>query len=281
MYFLQKYIKMPYIILIKSTKNVIKQDGIEYSGYLAFLSILSLFPFLIFLVSITSIFDNFNIGIELIILFEDVIPKNIIKALIPRLEEIVTSPPQSLLTIAIIGTIWTASSTVEGLRTALNRAYLVKSPPKYIFRRLLSILQFFIIVFSIILIVLILVILPIILKKINITSSWNINYNIYHYIIYIVLIIGTSSLYYIIPNTKQTILNTFPGSIVCVILWMLISNIFSFYIKEFNQISLLYGSLAGIICALVFFYLMSLIFIIGAKFNFYFRRVYKRQKIYK
>ena len=81
-------------------------------------------------------------GFVKFILDNEIVPENVMRGLEPRLGEIASGPPQGLLTIAILGAIWTASSAVEGLRTILNRAYRVKTPPAYIWRRLLSVAQF-------------------------------------------------------------------------------------------------------------------------------------------
>ncbi len=118
----RKFILLPYYILRSSINDTIRQDGIEHAGYLAFLSILSLFPFLIFLFSIVTYFGDSKICSHLIYVVLNNLPTNISTSLLPRVSEIVNGPPQGLLTVAIIGIIWTASSAVEGLRTILNRA---------------------------------------------------------------------------------------------------------------------------------------------------------------
>jgi membrane protein len=77
-------------------------------------------------------------------------------------------------------------------------------------------------------------------------------------------------IYYVIPNTKQKIKNTLPGAIICVILFWLILQLFVLYLQNFNQFNLLYGSLAGIVATLMFFFLVGLAFITGAEFNYHF-----------
>ncbi len=261
--------------------SAVRKDGIEHAGYLAFLSILSLFPFLIFAVSIAGNFGQTEVGIRLVNFILQNIPKNISDSLGSRITEITNGPPQSLLTIAIIGIVWTASSMVEGMRTIFNRSYRVFSPPTYLWRRFLSILQFFIIVFVILATSLILIVIPAILKKIEAVMgiSFNINYDIFHLrfiMIFLILIIAVTAVYYLIPNITQRWNNTFPGAVVCVLYWLGISKLFSIYLEKFNQFNLLYGSLAGVIGSLFFFYLINLGLIIGAEFNYNFRRAYKR-----
>ena len=65
-----------------------------------------------------------------------------------------------MLTVSILGAIWTSSSALEGYRTVLNRAYRVATPPAYIWRRLLSIAQILILSFVVVMAMIVLVMLP-------------------------------------------------------------------------------------------------------------------------
>jgi len=279
-YFFRKYVVIPCKILKTSMLDTIKQDGIEHAGYLAFLSIFSLFPFLIFLIALIGLLGADSAGQKIIYTALNSLPQDAASALLPRVGEIVSGPPQSFLTIAILGVIWTASSSVEGYRTTLNRAYRVHLPPPYLLRRLISIAEFFVITFTITAVIMIFVIIPSILKGTNAEIIVQIyiehSSNLFNkFIIFIFLICSVSLLYYFIPNVKQKINKTFPGSIVTVILWTLTQKAFLYYINKFQQFSFIYGSLAGIMIYLMFFYLVNLIFIYGAQFNYHFYRVYK------
>ena len=278
----KKFILLPYYILRSSIRDTIKQDGVEHAGYLAFLSILSLFPFLIFLFSIVTYFCDSEICIHLIYVILNNLPSNISGSLLPRINEIVNGPPQGLLTIAIIGIVWTASSAVDGLRTILNRAYRVKKLPSYIWGRLLSIIQFIIITLIISLTLIILVAAPAILQKTELTFlvNFKIDYDWLYFrqsLVVLVLFITTSMIYYYISDVKQRFRDTIPGTLVVISLWTVILRLFAIYLEKFNQFNLIYGSLGGLIGALMFFYFVNLILIAGAEFNYHFRRAYGKK----
>jgi membrane protein len=260
---------------IDALSDMIKHDGVEHAGYLSFLSLLSLFPFLVFFVAILGMVGETEIGTKFVTLFLDSLPEHVGKALLPRIEEIISGPPQGLLTLAILGAIWTASSAVEGLRTILNRAYRVPTPPAYIWRRLLSIGQFLIMTFIVIAGLLILVVAPVIMNKvIEIThldfkylpSSWS---NISYIFSTTLLFLSASFLYYVIPNVRQKCYNVFPGAFFTVLLWLGTSELFSVYLSRFKQVNVIYGSLGGVIISLLFFYIIAMIFIYGAEFNYH------------
>ncbi|MDX2083453.1 MAG: YihY/virulence factor BrkB family protein [Rickettsiales bacterium] len=279
-YSFRKYFILPFKIIRIAIFDTINQDGVEHAGYLAFLIILSLFPFLIFLISIVGLIGASEVGIKAIHSILDAAPKEMAEALSPRIYEIISGPPQTFLTIAIIGVIWTASSSVEGCRTILNRAYRVHYPPPYFLRRLISIIEFFVIIFIIVSGIIIFVVAPNILQKIEqeFLINLHINYNFFYirYLaIFFLLICATSLLYYALPNSKQKFSQTVPGSILTVFLWIGLEHCFAIYLENFHQFSFVYGSLAGVMISLIFFYLISLIFIFGAEFNYHFHRIYK------
>ncbi len=279
-YYFRKYFIIPLKIFRKSLIDTIRHDGIEHAGYLAFLSILSFFPSLIFLIAVIGLFGESKIGTDFLHELVSSLPSEMSRGLTPRINEIISGPSDGYLTIAIIGVIWTASSSVEGCRTILNRAYRVAFPPPYILRRLVSIFEFFIIIIVIISGILIFVIVPVFLKYFEKQFSIKlaIDYDFFYLrqlAIFVILTISTSVLYYALPNAKQKISQTIPGSILAVILWVTLVDFFSLYLENFDQMNFVYGSIAGIIISLMFFYLISLVFIFGAEFNYNFHRVYQ------
>jgi membrane protein len=266
----------------KALVDTIKHDGIEHAGYLAFLFLLSFFPFLVFLFAIAGFIGQTDVGLNFISLILDnhIIPEKILKSLQPRFQEIESGPPQGLLTIAILGAIWTASSMVEGLRTILNRAYRVHTPPAYILRRLLSIAQFIILTAIIMLVLVLLVIIPeawetlrpfIRLDRLHLQNE---TISIWPYARYCItrltLFLVVCIAYFILPNIKQKWKAVIPGALYVVVLWFIAGNLFSAYLSNFNQVNIIYGSLGGFIAALLFFYITAMIFVYGAELNYHF-----------
>lgn len=266
---LVKYLRCFYVAF----EDTIKHDGVEHSGYMAFLGLLSLFPFLIFLVSIAGMIGLFDVGSEFVAFLFKTLPSGFMKALEPRINEIVSGPPLNLLTLAIIGVIWTASSSVEGLRTALNKAYRVATPPSYVLRRLRSIVEFFVLTLGIIVGMSLIIFIPVITEKFKqlfiLEFLWGyLRYGLSSAIFFLVVAL----LYYVLPNIKQKFVSVFPGSVVVVILWTISASGFSIYLENFHQVNLVYGSLGGFIVALLFFYITALIFIYGAELNYHFEK---------
>jgi membrane protein len=255
--------------------NTIYHDGIEHAGYLAFLNLLGLFPFLVFIVALAGFLGEGAVGSHFIQLVAAQLPPHMMQSITPRVTEITSGPPQGLLTVAILGAIWTSSSAVEGYRTVLNRAYHVATPPAYVWRRLLSIAQVLILSFVIVIAMIIQVMLHISLDTANaIFDNSGVPLTggqIAHTSLALILVV-ISLAYYFLPNLKQKIHSVLPGAALVTLLWVEAAHLLSIYISQFNQVNLIYGSLAGVIATLLFFYVSNIIFIYGAELNYLLKR---------
>ena len=262
---------IPKALLKASEHTVITHDGIEHAGYLAFLGLLSLIPFMVLIVALAGFIGDGALGRDFIVLLRDNLPADVIAALLPRIDEILQGPPRGLLTLSMLAAIWTASSAVEGYRTVLNRAYHVGTPPAYIWRRLAAIGQLLIFTALIMLGMAALLVAPGLITSFEQTTGLELHQNLTVNVQLtsgIMLFCLVSLAYYSLPNIKQTLMAVMPGAFLTLLLWILAVKGLQLYLSGFKQITLIYGSLAGIIAALLFFYIINVIFIFGAEFNY-------------
>lgn len=259
--------------LYLAINKTINDDGIEHAGYMSFMVLLSFFPFVVFFLALTSFLGTSNLGTQFVYIIINNLPDSAVDSIKPRIDEILNMPPYSLMTLAVIGTIWTSSSFVEGLRTILNRVYQLHSTPPYIFRRILSILQFLLINALIYLAMIILILIPMILTRMpgiyQILQIYSPTWTYIRYgMIFLSLFLTTASLYYIIPNVTLKFKDVMPGAFIAVILWLVSGNFLSRYIIYYRQLNIVYGSLGSIIVTLIFFYVLNVVFIYGAEINY-------------
>jgi membrane protein len=251
--------------------NTCDHDGIEHAGYLAFVGLLALFPFLVFLAALAGFMAEGQAGAEFIRMVLAQLPPDMVQGLVPRVNEITSGAPHGLLTISVLGAIWTSSSALEGYRTVLNRAYRVSTPPAYIWRRLLSIAQILIFSFVLVLAMIVVVVLPLASGKVAAAAGKSGVPLKGHLIVCIsiaVIFLGISLAYYFLPNLKQTIHAVVWGAALVTLLWIATARLLSFYLSRINPTNLVYGSLGGVIAALLFFYVGNVLFIYGAEFNY-------------
>ena len=261
-----------FISIIKSASyKTLEHDGVEHAGYMSFMLLLSLFPFLATFIVITNWLGMSETGKKFLLLIYNHLSTSSTNAIKDPIENLILLPPQKLTTIFLIGYVWTSSSFIEGIRTILNKAHQVENPPKYLIRRILSLVQFFIITIILIIILLAFFFIPKLFLKTNFYKIFlyfiKFNKKIKYITLEFILFIISLFLYYLIPNKKMQIRKTIPGAIFTSIFWLISVMSFSKYIIYYNQVSKIYGSLGSIILTLILFYIINIIFIYGAEIN--------------
>lgn len=241
-------------------------------GQLAYFLILSIFPFIMVLLNILS--KTTFIQDQYFYASIKVLPIEVQDVIIRFIEEVVSSSSQGLLSIAIIFAIISASSGVSAIVRGINNAYGKKEARSLISLTLISI------VFTIMLLVLLVVVFAtlvfgqligqFIFTKLGLDSIFNILWSKLRLIIPILFMIFLFALLYkFSPAKKQQVklLHTLPGAIFATLGWIVISVMFSYYVNNFANYGVTYGSLVGIIILLVWLYLSSVIILIGGEIN--------------
>ena len=86
--------------------------------------------------------------------------------------------------------------------------------------------------------------------------------------VFLVLFMTVSALYYFLPNAKLRVIEVLPGAFLVIIAWFISGYLLSEYINYYHQFNVIYGSLGSIIITLIFFYIINMIFIVGSEFNY-------------
>lgn len=73
--------------------------------------------------------------------------------------------------------------------------------------------------------------------------------------------------YYLAPDAEQRWPWILPGAHLATALWLLISLGFRFYVTHFGEYNKTYGTIGGVIVALLWFYLSGLVLLFRAEFN--------------
>lgn len=267
---------------------LLRMYAVDVSGLgaqLAYFFLLSFFPLLIFLVALLPLL---NLNQEHVFDFmQSVVPTEVFLLTQGTIVDILTSNNNGgILSLSIIGTVWSASRGVDALIKALNEAYDTK--PK-----LGIIVRGWSIVFTIALVVIILIALtlPILglrygyqlfdylgFEQSFITIWMYVQWILPPLLIFIVLVL----IYWIIPNTdpRLKILSVLPGSFFSTIAWVILIYAFSYYINNFGNIFSTYGSIASVIVLMLWLYFTGMILIFGGLLNatFQSRRLAMRRK---
>jgi membrane protein len=75
-------------------------------------------------------------------------------------------------------------------------------------------------------------------------------------------------LYYAAPNVKHPKFQwVSPGSLMAVVLWIIASALFAFYVANFSSYNKTYGALGGVIVFLTWLWITNIVILLGAEIN--------------
>ena len=262
----------PLRVTYRAVDRLINHDGLEIAGYLAFTAFTALFPFMILLASVAGFLGSPEAATDVIGLMFRFMPDDVAETLAPAVAEVMTQRRGGLLTFGLVVTLWTASNGVEGLRLSLSRAYDVQEMRSLWFRRLQSILFVVVGAFVVFFMSLSILLGPIV---------WQIAERFFYLgdaeqLIWIIarytfagslLFCGLLALHYWLPRNDLPFHAVLPGIFLTLVLWLLGATGFSIYLGTIGDYTVTYGSLAGVVITLFFFYITALLFIFGAEFN--------------
>ncbi len=248
-----------------------RADMSGMGAQLAYFFLLSFFPLLIFLV---TLLPYLNLRQEHVFEFmESIVPSEVYSLIEGTLAQVLTNQNGGLLSIGIIGTIWSASRGVDALMKALNRAYDVEGKAGFINRSLSLVFTL-----AFVLIILLALVFPIfgqqlsdlVFSYIGVENSLGSIWTFIRWLMPPLLILGVMILmYWIVPNTNPRLkfISVIPGAMVATIGWLVLTYGFSFYINNFGNYSATYGSIGGVIILMLWLYFTGMILIFGGLIN--------------
>jgi membrane protein len=260
------------IRLWEAATHFMGDDGLVMAGHMTFITLVSLFPFLIFLMALAGFFGQTEGGTRFVAFALESLPPEIAAVLEQPILEVVQERRGGLLTLGILTSIWTASSGIEAARDALNRAYETGERPPFWRSRLESIGLVILAPTVIVVAVLLLVLGPVAWQAaqgwLHLPEPWEGIWDAVRYVFgAAVMFAGVALLYTVLPRARLRARWILPGAAITVGLWLLAATGFSIFVTNFGSYTVTYGSLGGVVVALVFFYLMGALFIYGAEVN--------------
>lgn len=259
--------------LWRTLERFIKHEGPILAGHLSYLTLLSLFPFFIFLVSLAGIVGHTETGARAILF--------LLASLPPELQEVLQGPVSGIIAnagggiagLALLGAIWAASSALAAAQRAMDRAFEDFTPPAFWLRRLQGIGLVLFAGIGILIGMSAFVLGPLVWKAViyflPFLETWTGLAALIRYLASAFLFfIAISALFFALkPRYKGRFVRVGWGALLTLLLWLGVGTGFSIYLRNFTSYDVTYGSLAGAIVALIFFYLVNAAFLIGAEFN--------------
>lgn len=254
--------------------RITEADVAGLSAQLAYFFLLSLFPFLLFLVTLIGFLP---IEVESIMgILETYLPNEVYTLIQSNLQVIVSNRSGSLLSISILGVLWSASNGFNAVRKSFNQALRVEKQRPFIFARIISIglmlLMVLVIAVALLLQVFGQVIGDYVFDFFHLSGSFFDSWNTVRWTLSsVTFFIVFMFLYKLGPDEQIHWKHTIWGTLFATIGWQIVSLGFSFYVNTLGNYSAAYGSLGAVIILMIWFYLSGIIITLGGVINAYSR----------
>jgi len=242
---------------------------------LAYYLLFALFPLLIFLSNLLGLLDLNITAITQAL--QQVLPRDVVGIIESYLAHVSQTSSHTLLWFALVFSIWFPMRAIKGLMDNVRLAYHLEEPAKplaYALRQLVYTVIFLLVMaLTLLLSTLgkhVLGYIDYLLPEGTVQFS-NYFLGIWQYLrfvpIALLMFAALGILYAAALDNRQSIRAIWPGILFAMVGWMLVSVGFSFYVENFANYSVIYGTLGAVIVLLMWLYLTAVILIMGAELN--------------
>lgn len=258
--------------LVKRTIKEISEDNVlGLSAQLAYYFILALAPAIVALIAIASFFPQ-QLLQQALQGASGVLPADVFSILQRQVESLAGSRDTGLLTFGFLFALWSSSSALVGIITALNRVYdIEESRPWWKVRLTAILLTIALAIFVLVSIFLVLVgpsLAEWLASQFGLGDAFATTWKIVQWPVILLLItIGIGLINYFAPDAEQDWEWVTPGAVIATVLWLIASLGFKIYVANFADYNATYGSIGGAIVLLLWFYISSLAILAGAEMN--------------
>lgn len=266
--------KPSWTYMLRTTIREFTADGcVDLAAGLTYRTVFSIFPALIALVSILSLFGQSGSTVSTVLdEAERIVPADTWETIGTPLEAILTAPAPGIgLIIGLVTALWTASGYVKAFGRAMNTIYgkpegrgVVKlNAQMYLLTALLLLggaVGLMIFVLS----------GPVAEQVGNALGLGSTAVAVWGiakwFVLAAIVVVLVALLYYATPNVRQPKFRWVSvGALIAIVVSVLASAGFFFYVANFGSYNATYGALAGVIILLLWLYIVNAILLFGAE----------------
>jgi membrane protein len=248
-------------------------DGFVHAGNLAYLALVTLFPFFIVAAAIARVFGQSDETIRTVDAFLQTVPPGVSEVLRGPISDVLSSRTGSLLWFGALVGLWTTASFIETIRDVLRRAYGVKYSRPFWEYRVGSI---GLIIGSVILVlaafsfqVVLIGIEEFITRVLPFAEDTAELIRALRVAPALALFAAMYFLFYSLTPSRYRYSKCpkWPGAAATTGWWLGVTAILPWALSHLASYDLTYGSLAGVMITLIFFFLVGLGVVLGAELN--------------
>jgi len=259
--------------IVKRVAVGVYNDGFIHAGNLAYLSVLALFPFFILAAAVAHLLGQSQDAQLTVFNVLRRLPPNVADTLRGPIDEVLNARTGPLLWFGAIVGLWTAASYIETIRDILRRSYGVKFCAPFWEYRIGSIL----LILGAVLLLMIAFAASVILSSVHhVLVEWfpfaggvATRLGIYRLVPAATLFFTFYTLFFALTPARYRKIGCrkWPGALFITAWWLVTVELLPVVLGLFGGYSLTYGSLAGVMITLLFFFAVGLGVVIGAELN--------------
>lgn len=254
-------------------KKVITFDIDQRAASVSYSFLLAVFPGVIFLFTLIPFVPIENLDVLIMNFLRNAMPQGIYENTSNTIQDIVSRRRSDVLSFGFFFTVFAATNGMMALMRAFNMALQVREKRSYLKARFIALFLTLLLIMVLISAILVLIVGTIIIDFLFSKGLLNENFNFYllqimrYGGIFLIFYTGICAIYYFAPAVHKRLRFFNFGALIASVLGILVTNLFSFYLANFNSYNKLYGSIGTLIALMVWIYLVALILILGFEIN--------------
>ncbi|TYP87842.1 YihY/virulence factor BrkB family protein [Blastococcus xanthinilyticus] len=258
---------------LKRTVKEFSEDNLtDWAAALTYYGVLALFPALAALASIVGLLTDPE---ELTTALTEVVPESAASTLEPVIQQVAGSSTAAGfgLILGLVGAVWSASGYVGAFTRAANIVYETREGRKFYKLKPLQLLITLVgILFAALILAMLVLSGPVVdaigqaiglgdtVLTVWTWAKWP--------VILVLLALMIAVLYYTTPNAKlRGFKFVSPGAGVAILVAVVASAAFAFYVANFGSYNATYGALAGVVIFLIWFWLINVSLLFGIELD--------------
>ena len=263
-------------VMKRSLKKFKADNCTDWAAALTYYAVLALFPAMIVLVSLIGLVSDGQHTINTLLdMVRGLGPKTAVDSLKGPITDVVQqrSAAGPLLILGLLGALWSASGYVGAFTRAANVIYRVEEGRRFYKLKPLQVLITLVCLVLVAIVAIGLVVSGPVAKSVgNVIGAGGTAVTVWNYakwpVLLLVVCLLLSLLYWVAPNVKQPRFRWFTiGGLLALVVWVIASVAFGFYVANFGSYNKTYGSLGAVIIFLVWLYLTNCAILLGAEVN--------------
>lgn len=266
----------PVAYVVKRTVAEFQRDRCtDLAAALTYYSVLAIFPAIVALIAVLGVVGQADKSIETVLqVLRPLASDDILDLVEPVIRQLSESRATGVaLVVGLAGALWSASAYVNAFSRAMNQIYEVeegrpiwKLRPQMLLVTLVALL---LLAVAAVLLVVSGELTRAIGEVLGLGETAATVWNIAKWpALALVVLFLVALLYWATPNVRQPKFRWLsPGALLTLVTGLLASVGFTFYVSNFGSYDKTYGSLAGVVVALLFLWICNLVLLLGAELD--------------